>query len=178
MIDPPEQNAPHPDHPGPPVSVARFVVSREKFDSVPRTRAVYIGLYLLSFILWAAYAFLYLRLAVDSADQSAPSSDSAASDTADPFEFSGTEEAQPEAPILPPWARAVRILTPICIAAFYVPFIRVLRIMGYPWVAVLAFCGFALAPIPGLLVVAYMDTRIAKAWNLADLTIRDASEPG
>ena len=50
------------------------------------------------------------------------------------------------------------------------PFISVLRTMGYPWVGVLAVSAFAFAPIPGLLVVAFIDTRIAKTWNAADLS--------
>ena len=178
MPDPFGLNAPNPDHPGMQGWTTRFVVSREKFESVPRKRAAYIGLYVFSFVLWALLALVYLRLAAESAEQSAPSSDSITSDSADPSELSPAEEAQPEAPMLPPWARAVRVLTAVCVAAFYVPFISVLRIMGYPWVAVLAFCVFALAPIPGILVVAYMDTRIAKAWNKAELTLLDTAAPG
>ena len=170
------QNAPNPDHPGLRGSTVRIVISREKFESVPRKRALYIGLYVLSFILWAILAFVYLRLAADSAEPSAPS-DAVESDSADASELGPAEEAPPEAPMLPPWARVARVLVGVCIAAFYVPFISVLRIMGYPWVAVLAFCVFVLAPIPGLLIVAYMDTRIAKAWNQAELTLRDASPP-
>ena len=132
----------------------------------------------MSFLLWAFLAFVYLRLDDESAEQSAPSSDSVTSDSADPSELNPVEKAQREAPTLPPWARAIRILTGVCLAAFYVPFISVLRIMGYPWVAVLAFCVFAMAPIPGLFVVAYMDTRIAKAWNKAELTLLDTAAPG
>ncbi len=79
---------------------------------------------------------------------------------------------------MPPWARVLRIIIPACIAVFYIPFVNVLRIMGYPWVAVFAFCGFVLAPIPGLLIVAYMDTRIAKAWNKAELSLLDAAAEG
>ena len=145
---------------------------------MPRKRALYIGLYVVAFVLWAVLAFVYLRLGADASELSAPPPDSASSDTAEPSEIDPTEAAQPEPIALPPWARAIRILTGVCIAAFYVPFINVLRIMGYPWIAVLAFCVFALAPIPGLLIVAYMDTRIAKAWNQAELTLLDAAAAG
>ena len=178
MPDPSEQNAPNPDHPGLQAQVTRVVVSRKRFESVPRKRAVYIGLYVFSFILWALLAFVYMRVAAESVEQSAPSSDSLTSDSADPSELDPAEQAQLEVLTLPTWARAIRIFTGVCLGAFYIPFINVLRIMGYPWVAVLAFCVFALAPIPGLLVVAYMDTRIAKAWNQAELTLLDAAAPG
>lgn len=177
MPDPSGQHDPNAEHPSLRGTTVRTVISREKFESVPRKRALYIGLYVFSFILWAILAFVYLRLAADSAEPSAPA-DSVASDSADSPELSPAEETPPEAPELPPWARVARVLVAVCIAAFYVPFISVLRIMGYPWVAILAFCGFVLAPIPGLLIVAYMDTRIAKAWNLAELTIRDAAARG
>ena len=157
------------------VPIVRIVVSRERFDSVPRKRALYIGLYVVAFVLWAVLAFVYLRLAADSAEQSAPLPDSVSSDTTEPSEIGPNKVAQPEAPTLPPWARVLRIIIPACIAVFYFPFVSVLRIMGYPWVAVFAFCGFVLAPIPGLLIVAYMDTRIAKAWNTAELSLLDAA---
>lgn len=157
------------------VPTVRIVVSRERFDSVPRKRALYIGLYVVAFVLWAVLAFVYLRLGADASELSAPPPNSASSDTADPFEIDPTEVAQPEPIALPPWARVLRIIIPACIAVFYIPFVSVLRIMGYPWVAVFAFCGFALAPIPGLLIVAYMDTRMAKAWNTAELSLLDAA---
>lgn len=152
----------------------RVVVSRKKFESVPRKRAIYIGLYVISFIFWVCLAFYYLRLAAEIA----PPDDAVAAETADPTIIAPAEEAMQEAILLPIWARFMRILIALCIALFYIPFISVLRIMGYPWIAVFAFCGFALAPIPGLLIVAYMDTRIAKAWNNAELKLKDAASPG
>lgn len=155
-------------------AIIRFVVSRKKFESVPRKRAIYIGLYLISFLFWVCLAFYYLRLAAESA----PQDDAIAADTSDPAVVAPAEEAMQEAILLPIWARVMRILIALCIALFYIPFISVLRIMGYPWIAVFAFCGFVLAPIPGLLIVAYMDTRIAKAWNNAELKLKDAASPG
>ncbi len=149
------------------------VVSRERFDSVPRKRAVYIIFYLASFALWVCHAFYYISIApdIDELEALAPAAE-------------GVEEAQPapiatvagipeEAIILPTWIYVARTLIAIFLGLFYVPFIGVLRIMGYPWVGIVAFCGFALAPIPGLLIVAYMDTRIAKAWSIADLRYQD-----
>ncbi|MDK1021218.1 MAG: hypothetical protein QGD90_06240 [Candidatus Hydrogenedentes bacterium] len=35
--------------------------------------------------------------------------------------------------------------------------------------------SFVLAPIPGLLIVAYMDTCIAKPWNKAKMKFKDAT---
>lgn len=152
----------------------RIVVSRKKFESVPRKRAIYISLYVISFIFWVCLAFNYLRLAAEIA----PRDDAVAAEIPNPAVVAPAEEAMQEAIILPIWARFMRILIGICIALFYIPFISVLRIMGYPWIAVFAFCGFVLAPIPGLLIVAYMDTRIAKAWNNAELKLKDAASPG
>ncbi len=147
-----------PKAPTPPQATTSFVVGREKFDSVPRKRALYIGLYVISFIFWLCLAFHYLRLAAGSP----PPDQAVAASTPGPA-------------ALPTWAHIIRVLTALFIALFYIPFISVLRTMGYPWIAIFAFCGFALAPIPGLLIVAYIDTRIAKAWGNAELKLNDAN---
>jgi len=149
------------------------VVSRERFDSVPRKRAIYIVLYLTSFILWACHAFYYISIAPEVDELEAPASAIDGAEEAQPAPVETVDVPPEEAIILPAWIYAVRILIAIGLGLFYVPFMSVLRIMGYPWVGIIAFCGFALAPIPGLLIVAYMDTRIAKAWSIADLRYQD-----
>ncbi len=154
-----------------PHATTSFVVGRKKFDSVPRKRALYIGLYVISFILWVCLTFSYLRIAAESA----PPDEAVDADTSGPAAIASAEEATQERAALPTWARLIRVIIALCIALFYIPFISVLRIMGYPWIAVFAFCAFVLAPIPGLLIVAYMDTRIAKAWNIAQLKLKDAT---
>ena len=168
---PPDKNAPELESPPTP-GMTRIVISRARFDSVPRTRAWYIGLYTVSFLLWAFMAISMLRLEAPpiAAGEAPPSAEQTA------------EEAPAEPPELQPveWPlslRVARVLIPITLAIFYIPFVTVLRIMGYPWIGVLALCGFAFAPIPGLLVVAYLDTRIAKAWNAADLNAQDQQAP-
>jgi hypothetical protein len=57
------------------------------------------------------------------------------------------------------------------IAAYFLfcyHFIGALKIMGYePWM-MLALAMIAAIPLPGVLIVAYMDRRIATAWDKAD----------
>lgn len=165
---PPHSQAPRPEY------VARSIVSRERFDKVPGKRAMYIGLYVVSFILWAIFAFYSLKLASDIVEHESPLNTTEEAGDVQSAQDPRIEEAPAEAIIHPLWIRAVRILIAICIGFFFVPFISVLRTMGYPWVGILAFCVFVLAPIPGILIVAYMDTRIAKAWNKADLMYQDS----
>ena len=59
----------------------------------------------------------------------------------------------------------------IGVAAYFVfcyHFIGTLKIMGYePWM-MLALGLIAAIPIPGVLIVAYMDRRIATVWDRAD----------
>lgn len=146
------------------------VVSRARFDSVPRKRAWYIGFYVVSFLLWGYMAVSILLLGSATREEVDPAGETAQN-----------VEVVPEPPVeidsvdWPTSIRIIRTLIPVTIAIFYIPFVNVLRIMGYPWVGVLAFCAFAFVPIPGLLVVAYLDTRIAKAWNAADLSSQSPS---
>ena len=130
-----------------PASVAHSVVSRERFDSVPGKRAMYISLYVVSFILWVIYAFYSLKLASDIEKHDSPLNTTREAGDVQSAQGPRIEEASAEAVILPLWIRAVRILIAVCIGLFYVPFISVLRTMGYPWVGILAFCAFVLAPI-------------------------------
>lgn len=51
---------------------------------------------------------------------------------------------------------------------FYYNFIGALRVMGYEAWIILALSLFAAIPVPGALLVAYMDRRIATAWDTAN----------
>lgn len=155
-------------------TMIRTVVSRERFDSVPRKRAIYILLYVSSFALYMCQLFYSMSVEPDIEEMDTTLTTAEGEDAAQPVRTSSVEDSSDDMVILPAWIRVVRTLIAICLGLFYVPFISVLRIMGYPWVGILAFCGFALAPIPGLLIVAYLDTRIAKAWNIADLRYQDS----
>jgi hypothetical protein len=56
----------------------------------------------------------------------------------------------------------------VCYFVFCYHFIGTMKIMGYePWM-MLALGMIAVIPLPGVLVVAYMDRRIATAWDRAD----------
>lgn len=57
------------------------------------------------------------------------------------------------------------------VAAFFLfsyHFIGTLKIMGYEPLMMLALGMIAALPIPGLMIVAYMDRRVATAWDKAD----------
>lgn len=47
-------------------------------------------------------------------------------------------------------------------------FIGTLKIMGYEPLMILALAIIAAIPLPGILIIAYMDRRIATAWDRAD----------
>lgn len=145
----------------PPKNMTSVVISRAKFDAVPRKRAWYIGLYTLSFLLWAYMAIGMVRFEATQLEEADSTTETIENLLAEPTAIDPAD-----------WPRSiqiVRMLIPVVLVLFYVPFVSVLRTMGYPWVGVLALCAFAFAPIPGLLVVAFIDTRIAKTWNSADL---------
>lgn len=55
-----------------------------------------------------------------------------------------------------------------CYFLFCYHFIGTLKIMGYePWM-MLGLGMISVVPLPGLLIVAYMDRRVATAWDRAD----------
>ena len=152
------------------MATTSVVVSRARFDSVPRKRAWYIGLYVISFLLWGYMAVVMLIIGSAAREEL-----DSAGETAQDVEVVPVAPAEIDPADWPTSIRMIRSLIPVTLAVFYIPFVNVLRIMGYPWIAVVAFCAFAFAPIPGLLVVAYLDTRIAKAWNAADLSSQPPS---
>ncbi len=56
----------------------------------------------------------------------------------------------------------------VCYGVFSYHFIGTMKIMGYEVWMMLALVIIAIIPLPGVLVVAYMDRRIATAWDRAD----------
>lgn len=51
------------------------------------------------------------------------------------------------------------------IVFFYVRFVGVLRAVGYSWLMIVPSCLLALLPIPGILVVVYLDRTIGKTFS-------------
>ena len=66
----------------------------------------------------------------------------------------------------PQWTTRVTVLTAIASVAlvfFYWRFVSVLRMMGFAWYLWISLCVLAAMPIPGFLVVAYIDRLISKS---------------
>lgn len=57
----------------------------------------------------------------------------------------------------------LRIVGFTCLGIFYVQFVRVLRTMGYPWSMWIPIGLLVFLPIPGVIVLAFMDRTMAKA---------------
>ena len=55
------------------------------------------------------------------------------------------------------------VIATVMLVVFCVQFIRVLRSVGYPWPMWVATVFFAILPIPGLILVAYIDRGIGKS---------------
>lgn len=126
-----------------------FELSIEQFESIPARRIRYMVLYVVAFLIWFSI-FTFFWPTVEAPDPAIAPADS------------------PEAAPLPTGIIALYVLTAICLLLFYVQFINVLRIMGYPIAMIVCTCLAVFLPIPGLFVIAYVDRRIiAKAWTTA-----------
>lgn len=173
MPDPSPDHLPKSEQPRLPGATISFVISREKFDAVPKKRALYIGIYVSAFLLWLYVAIGSMILAAENAPESEARTEESVPTESAPAVTTPGEAADWER-MLPPYTSEIRVILIACIIVFYLPFVSVLRTMGYPWPAVIVFSAFVVLPIPGLFVVAYLDTRIAKTWNSAALKFEDA----
>jgi hypothetical protein len=133
-------------------------LSIEQFNSIPARRVRYMMLYVVAFLIWLSI-FTFFWTTVQAPD-------------------SATSADTPEAVTLPAGIIALQVLTGICLLLFYVQFVNVLRIMGYPIAMIACTCLAVFLPIPGLIVVAYVDRRIiAKAWNKAKQRLDEQQDP-
>lgn len=142
---------------------AEFTVSRERFEKVPHRRMIYIALYAGAFVLWMVFVFNALRIANEL--EPPPVVQESQQETVAP-----DEPVLPQEPIeieFPPWMQTLQWVFGAMIVVFYIPFISVLRTMGYPPYLIAVACAFVFLPIPGLFALAYLDTRIAKSWTAA-----------
>ena len=142
-------------------------LSIEQFNSIPSRRARYTVLYVVSFTI-SLLSLTFYTLMFDAPEPTAEQGETADSVDVDTGEM-------PEAMPLPPGLIAVQALTIICLLLFYVQFIAVLRIMGYPAVMIACTCVAAFLPMPGLLVVAYVDRRISAVWHAANERLKKQS---
>jgi len=148
----------------------QFTVSRERFEKVPYRRMLYVPLYAGAFLLWMVYVIAGLRIASEAApDTEIPGQiDPAAAEGPGVSDRVVVDaEASPVEIEFPVWMDRLRWVIGAMLLAFYVPFVSVLRTMGYPPYLIAIACLFVFLPIPGLFALAYLDTRIAKAWTSA-----------
>lgn len=153
------------------------VLTREKFNAIPDFRAVYIGLYVLIFLVWAIATFsglYYERVEVPVEPRGELVESEAAGDAA-------VAETEPQTRIEYrwKWTTGVQIFQAMMIMAmilFYIYFTRVLALMGYPLPMILGYCAAVFLPIPGLLAVALVDRQVAKTWNQAEDVFREAEK--
>lgn len=133
-------------------------MSIDHFNSIPARRVRYMVLYVVAFLIWLSiFTFFWTTVQV-------------------PGPIAGADP--PEAVTLPTSIIALQVLTGICLLLFYVQFVNVLRIMGYPIAMIACTCLAVFLPIPGLIVVAYVDRRIiAKAWNKAKQRLDERQNP-
>ena len=135
-----------------------FELSIEQFNSIPARRFRYTVLYIVAFMIWLSI-FTFFWAAIESPDQAAPAAD------------------LPETTQLPTSIVALYVLTGICLVLFYVQFVNVLRLMGYHVMMIVCLCLAVMLPIPGLLVVVFVDRLlVAKAWNAAKERLDEQQE--
>lgn len=60
---------------------------------------------------------------------------------------------------------ALGLVATALLLCFYVRFIQVLRAVGYSWLLIVPSCLLAILPIPGILIVVYLDRTIGKTFN-------------
>lgn len=68
---------------------------------------------------------------------------------------------------------AVVLAVLLCQVVMYVNLVAVLRTMAYPTYLIIAICCIVFLPVPGVLVMAYVDRHVAKAWDAADARLHD-----
>ena len=165
-------------------------ISKERFDAVPRRRFRYILLYLVIMGTWAVTTAGEMLALLDVQEQPAPAADSgtetgpddeegAAATGAEPGEEGDPSLASQNGPggwfKLPSSTFDTRLVVAlyasrlVLMAFFVIDFVFVFKTMGYP-VAMIAVASVAvgLFPLPGLLLVAFMDRRVSKAWRNAN----------
>ncbi|MCH7910904.1 MAG: hypothetical protein IIB38_14980 [Candidatus Hydrogenedentes bacterium] len=173
------------------------VVSRERFDTIPRRRQRYIVMYLAMMAMWVATTVVGIRtqarneeaaaaaVAEEAVVEEATAENETAAETpvAETTSEEGTATApegqEPAPPVTGDFTqttktlleqrpiRYLQVATVACMVLFYLNFIGVLYTMGYSVVMILGICFACFFPLPGLLVVALIDRRVSKAWYAA-----------
>ena len=174
------------------------VVSRERFDTIPKRRLRYMALYLAMMAMWVATTVVGIRtqarneeaaaaaVAEEAVAEETTAENETAADT--PVAETTPEDAtatSPEgqdsaAPVTGDFTqttkslleqrpiRYLQVATVVCMALFYLNFIGVLYTMGYSVIMISGICLACFFPLPGLLVVAVIDRRVSKAWYAAN----------
>ena len=165
-------------------------ISRERFDAVPRRRGRYILLYLVIMSIWAVLTTGQMLALFELQKQSVPAADSGVNTgpaDEDRVVSAGTEPGEEGDPAVasqnepsgrvqvplstfePRVAISLYLCQLVFVAFFVVDFVSVFRTMGYPVVMIAAASiAVGLFPLPGLLVVAFLDRRVSKAWRNAN----------